>query len=240
MRRTLLPAGGILLPAITFVMVCGHASAEPAKPASQLKWESAVAKKLKENAPPAGSIICIGSSHLANWKTVESDLAPLKICNLAIGGSRMKHAAELFIPKLVLPFKPRAVIFYEGSNDLAADLAPEEVVRDFESVCGQLHEALPETRLYVLGIVPSPGKRFERWEAIHETNALLKSACASRPWSTFLDTTSKLLDSKGKPRQECFIPGDIHMTEAGYQAWASVVAPVVVAAEQKFESQPRP
>ncbi len=227
-----------LLPAITVVMLCCKTSAEPTKPAAELKWESAVAKKLKENSPPEGSIVCIGSSHMANWKTLEVDLAPLKIYNLAIGGSRMKHAADLFIPKLVLPFKPRAVIFYEGSNDLAADLTPEQVLHGFESVCIQIHEALPETRLYVLGIVPSPGKRFERWEAIQETNGLLKKACASRPWSTFLDTTSKLLDANGKPRKECFIPGDIHMTEAGYQAWTSVVAPVVIPAEQKFETQP--
>lgn len=152
----------------------------------------------------------------------------------------MEHAAELFIPKLVIPFKPRAVLLYEGSNDLAADLAPEEVLRHFDSVCNQLHESLPETRLYVLGIVPSPGKRFERWDAIQETNKLLQKACAARSFCTFLDTTSKLLGPNGKPRQECFIPGDIHMTEAGYQAWTSVVAPVVIPAEQKSEPQANP
>lgn len=222
------------------LILCVSASADSKKPAALLKWESAVAKKLKENSPPVGSIICIGSSQMAKWKTIDYDLSPLKTYNLAIGGSRMKHAAELFIPKLVLPFKPRAVIFYEGSNDLAANLTPEEVLSDFESVCTQIHEALPETRLYVLGIVPSPGKRFGRWEAIQETNSLLKRACESRPWSTFLDTTSKLLDANGKPRQECFIPGDIHMTDAGYQAWTSVVAPVVIPAEQKFETQAKP
>jgi lysophospholipase L1-like esterase len=177
---------------------------------------------------------------MALWKTIQADLAPLHVHNLAIGGSKMVHAAELFVPRLVIPFKPRAVVLYEGSNDLAAKSTPKEVLEQFQKVHQQIHEALPETRLYVLGIVPSPGRRFERWDAIQETNKLLQKACAARPLCTFLDTTSKLLGPNGKPRQECFIPGDIHMTEAGYQAWTSVIAPVVIPAEQKFEPQAKP
>ena len=44
---------------------------------------------------------------------------------------------------------------------------------------------------------------------------------------TYIDTTSPLLGADGQPRSECFIPGDIHMTPAGYAVWKSVVAPVL-------------
>ncbi len=172
---------------------------------------------------------------MALWKTMEADLAPLKVFNMGIGGSRMKHAADLFVPKLVIPFKPRAILLYEGSNDLANGSLPEEVLQDFQRLYEQLHAALPASRLYVLGIVPSPGKRFERWDAIQETNKLLQDECQKHSWMRFIDTTSPLLDAKGKPRPECFIPNDIHMTEAGYDTWKAAVAPVLLSVEGSSE-----
>ncbi|RFC42885.1 MAG: Lysophospholipase L1 [Verrucomicrobia bacterium] len=207
----------------------------PASSADALKWESLVAKKLKLPAPPVGAILCIGSSHMALWKTIQADLAPLHVHNFGIGGSKMVHAAELFVPRLVIPFKPRAVVLYEGSNDLASKATPEEVLEQFQKVHQQIHEALPETRLYVLGIVPSPGRRFERWDAIQQTNTLLKNEAKSHPWIKFLDTTTPLMGTKGLPRPECFIPNDVHMTELGYEAWKAVVAPALLAAELPFE-----
>ncbi|MCX8510773.1 MAG: GDSL-type esterase/lipase family protein, partial [Chthoniobacteraceae bacterium] len=199
--------------------------------ADAAKWEALVQKKLSQPPPQEGSVICVGSSHMAKWSTLEEDLAPLRTYNMGIGGSRMRHAAELFIPRLVLPFKPRAVLLYEGSNDLAAGIQPAEILKSFQSLYQQLHETLPQTRLYVLGVVPSPGKRFEKWEAILELNHLLEAECAQNPWMRFLDTTSGLLDKEGKPRMECFIPNDIHMTAAGYEVWKSIVAPVLIPAE---------
>jgi lysophospholipase L1-like esterase len=147
----------------------------------------------------------------------------------------MSHAADLFVPNFVIPFKPRAVILYEGSNDLNANEAPEEIFAHFQRLHQQIHEALPNTRLYVLGIVPSPGKRFQRWDAIKETNALIKEECQANPWIKFIDTTTPLISPKGMPRPECFIENDIHMNEVGYEVWKSVVAPIVVPAETPFE-----
>jgi hypothetical protein len=51
-----------------------------------------------QQAPPApGSVICVGSSHMQLWKGVNEDLAPLTVRNFGIGGSRMTHAADLFV-----------------------------------------------------------------------------------------------------------------------------------------------
>lgn len=207
----------------------------PTPTAETLKWEKLVANKLKIPPPPEGSVLCIGSSHMALWKTIQTDLAPLHVYNYGIGGSKMSHAAELFVPNFVIPFKPRAVILYEGSNDLNANQTPEEILKHFRSVYRQIHEALPQTRLYVLGIVPSPGKRFDRWDAIKETNALIQQESKENPWIKFLDTTTPLITQKGMPRPECFLENDIHMNETGYEVWKSVVAPVVVPAEAPFE-----
>jgi lysophospholipase L1-like esterase len=199
------------------------------------KWEALALKKRASTQTIPGGVVCIGSSHMANWKNIQNDLKPLTVFNLGIGGSRMVHASEIFLPVLAVPAKPRAVILYEGSNDLNAGDTPEAILEHFKNLHQCLHRDLPETRLYVLGIVPSPGKRFEKWTAIQEANALLKKECASQPWMTFLDTTTPLIGPDGMPRTECFIRNDVHMTALGYETWASVIVPVVVEAEKGFE-----
>jgi lysophospholipase L1-like esterase len=189
-----------------------------------------------QKAPPApGGVICIGSSHMQLWKSVKQDLAPLTVVNYGIGGSRMTQAADLFIDNLAIPFKPRAVILYEGSNDINAGTKPETVLEDFRKLYGKLHAALPQTRLYVLGVVPSPGKRFLKIAELRETNKLLAKECATQPWMKFIDITEPLIGADGQPRGELFKPGDIHMLPAGYAVWKSVIAPVIVPAEKNFE-----
>ena len=197
-------------------------------------YQKTLAAAQKE--PPApGGIICIGSSHMQFWKTVREDLAPLTVHNFGIGGSRMNQAADLFIDNLAIPFKPRAVILYEGSNDINAGTKPETVLANFQKLHRKLHAALPQARLYVLGVVPSPGKRFEKIADLKQTNELLAKECATQPWMKFIDVTSPLLGADGKPKEELFKPGDIHMLPAGYAVWKSVIAPVVVPAEKPFE-----
>jgi lysophospholipase L1-like esterase len=189
-----------------------------------------------QKAPPTpGGVICIGSSHMQLWKSVKQDLAPLTVVNYGIGGSRMTQAADLFIDNLAIPFKPRAVILYEGSNDINAGTKPEEVLANFQKLHRKLHAALPEARLYVLGVVPSPGKRFLKIAELRKTNELLAKECATQPWMKFIDITEPLIGADGKPRAELFIPGDIHMLPAGYAVWKSVIAPVIVPAEQPYE-----
>jgi lysophospholipase L1-like esterase len=189
-----------------------------------------------QQSPPApGSVICIGSSHMQFWKSAQADLAPLTVRNFGVGGSRMTHAADLFVDHLVIPFKPRAVILYEGSNDINAGTKPEEVLANFQKLHRKLHAALPEARLYVLSVVPSPGKRFEKIAELRKTNELLAKECATQPWMKFIDITEPLIGADGQPKAECFIPGDIHMLPAGYAVWKSVIAPVIVPAEKTYE-----
>lgn len=189
----------------------------------------------RKDPPAPGAVICIGSSHMQLWEEVKGDLAPLTVHNYGIGGSRMTQAEEYFIDNLAIAFKPRAVILYEGSNDINAGAKPEAVLASFQKIHRKLHAGLPEARLYVLGIVPSPGKRFDKFDELKQLNELLRTECATQPWMKFIDTTTPLLGADGKPKEELFKPGDIHMVPAGYAVWKSVIAPVIVPIEKPFE-----
>ena len=201
---------------------------------TRLKYE-AVLKAAQQTPPAPGSVICIGSSHMELWKTVAADLAPLRVHNHGVGGSKMSQAAELYIENLAIQFKPRAVILYEGSNDVAGDVAPETILEHFKTLHTRLHSALPDARLYVLSIVPSPGKRFEKIDVIRKTNGLLRKECESQPWIKFIDITEPLIGADGVPIHACFIPGNIHMTPAGYEVWKTAIAPVILPIEKPFE-----
>jgi len=190
---------------------------------------------LKRNPPATGAVICIGSSHMENWKTVTNDLAPLRIYNYGVGGSRMAQAADLYIVNLAIPYKPRAVILYEGSNDLAGGVTPDDILQNFKRLYGKLHDALPETRLYVLGIVASPGKRFGKITDIKRADDLLQKECELHSWMKFIDTTSPLIGADGLPKTECFIPNNVHMRPAGYAIWTATIRPVVLPIELPFE-----
>ena len=86
---------------------------------SETDWKAIVKKRSPDDPPGPGEVICIGSSHMARWRSVGRDLAPLTVYNFGIGGTTMKDAAQAFARNLVIPYKPRAVILYEGSNDIA-------------------------------------------------------------------------------------------------------------------------
>ncbi len=218
-------------------VLCGadEVLTDKSSPSKVMALYQKVLAAARKEPPAPGGIICIGSSHMQLWKSVKEDLAPLTVHNYGIGGSRMTHATDLFIDNLAIPFKPRAVILYEGSNDINAGTQPEEVLANFRKLYGKLHAALPQARLYVLGVVPSPGKRFEKIADLRKANELIAKECATQPWMKFIDVTEPLIGADGKPREELFIPGNIHMLPAGYVVWKSVIAPVIVPTENPFE-----
>jgi len=215
------------------ILSSGLSTANAQRDLKTFDYQALVKKRSPDGPPRIGEIVCVGSSHMAIWKTVRKDLAPLTIYNFGIGGTTMKDAADHFARELVIPYKPRAVILYEGSNDIARDMTPAEILGHFRRFYGQVRKALPETRFYVLGIVPSPEERFEKWETLEQANTALQKECNTQPWLTFIDTTTGLIGKDGQPRLECFLPKNIHMNAKGYKVWAKAVAPVVVKVEKE-------
>ncbi len=198
-----------------------------------IDWKNFVIERIGEN-PETNAIICIGSSHMEKWKTVGRDFDSLTVYNLGIGGTTMKDATDKFVENLVIPYKPRAVILYEGSNDIAFGTTPIEILIQFVEFYTKIRQALPCTRIYVISIVPSPGKRFEKWKEIQEINHFFSKACSSHKLLTYIDITSGLLRD-GHPNMEYFIRGDIHMTDIGYDIWRQTIVPTVTKIEKIFE-----
>src|SRR5687767_15921673 len=109
---------------------------------------------------------------MAGWhSTIKQDLAPLPVIPRGFGGSNMNDALH-YVDRVVTRYRPRAVVIYEGDNDIGMGIAPERVRDTFVKFVNSVHRQLPETRIYVISIKPSP-KRWELWGKVVEANRLL-------------------------------------------------------------------
>src|SRR5687767_7752436 len=156
---------------------------------------------------------------MAGWHgTIAKDLAPLPVIPRGFGGSNMNDALH-YVDRVVLRYRPRAVLVYEGDNDIAAGITPERVRDPFVAFAAAVHKALPDTRVYVISFKPSPA-RWALWPTASRTNALLRDACATDAKRlAYLSVVEPMLAPDGKVREDIFKTDRLHMNEKGYDLW---------------------
>jgi len=204
------------------------------------RYEEAIAKFEAADAeamPPEGAIVGVGSSSMRGWhKSIHEDLAPLTIIPRGFGGSCMNDALA-FADRIVINYKPRAILLYEGDNDVAGGWAHDQIVEAYEAFFAKVHAALPETRIYVIAIKPSPS-RWKHWPAMQAVNSALAASCARDPRLIFIDVATPMLGADGMPRPDIFLNDNLHMNRAGYEIWTAAVKPVLMEREAGFEAAP--
>ena len=233
--------GGALL-VVSFVVGLCFASisiADDGKYGSPERFERAIQVFEQADAaefPSAGAIVCVGSSSIQGWhETIQDDLAGLTIIARGFAGSNMNDALH-YADRIVLPYKPRAVVVYEGDNDIAQGIAPERIADTFRAFVKKVHGQLPECRIYFLSIKPSIS-RWSMWPKMQEANSLIASECAKDDRLTYVDVSSAMLGEDGNPRKEIFKRDNLHMKREGYILWRDALRPVLMEAEQQFEPQ---
>jgi lysophospholipase L1-like esterase len=188
------------------------------------------------NPPPKGAIVCIGSSSIRGWhENIKDDLSPLTIIPRGFGGSNMNDALY-FTDRIVLPYEPRAIVVYEGDNDIAQKITPKKILNTFRLFVTEVHTELPQCRIYFLSIKPSIS-RWSLWQKMEKANNLIAQECSKDQRLTFVDVSSNMLDKEGKPQKELFLEDDLHMTRAGYLIWKDILKPILIEAELQFEQQ---
>jgi lysophospholipase L1-like esterase len=177
-----------------------------------------------------GGIVAYGSSSMRGWhKYIAEDLAPLTIVPRGFGGSNMNDALY-FTDRVVLPVKPRAVLLYEGDNDIAGGHSVDETFGKYQQFVAKMHAALPTTRIYILSIKPSPS-RSKQWPAAQELNARLQQMAKADPLITYIDVATPMLTSQGGLRDEIYLSDKLHMKREGYEIWRDAVRPVLMKTE---------
>ena len=200
------------------------------------KWIEAFVEADRSSPPVERGIVAVGSSSMVGWhKTIQKDLAPLTIIQRGFGGSNMNDVLH-YVDKVVTRYRPRAVLLYEGDNDVAGGIDPDQILETFARLREKIHASVPDVRIYVLSIKPSIA-RWAMWPTMQEANRLLETVCDMDDRLTFIDIGATMLNAKGEPRKDIFLEDMLHMNDTGYRLWTATVRPVLVGAERSYEAQ---
>jgi lysophospholipase L1-like esterase len=194
-------------------------------------WESSIRKFEAEDLvhpPKPGAILFVGSSSINFWHTLARDMEPLDVINRGFGGSQIAHVNH-FAGRIVLPYRPRAVVLYAGDNDLSwpSSKSPQTVLNDFSRFVAIVHTGLPETWIYFISIKPCP-LRWSNWATVQQTNRMIADFVSGQERVQFIDVTPPMLDAHGKVRGDLFRWDGLHLNPRGYALWTSIIRPIIL------------
>ena len=215
---------GLLGACATAAVCCAAQYGDPAR------FEKAIRQFEKQDAtnpPPAGAIVCTGSSSMRMWhKRIHQDLAPLPVVARGFGGSNMNDLLT-FADRIVIAYRPRAVVIYEGDNDIAQGIDPVVIRDKFVALVEKVHTRLPRVRIYCLAVKPSIA-RWKLWPKMQQANRLLAAQCRRDERLTFVDITSDMLDEQGHVKTDLFSADGLHMNRKGYVIWRDTLRPILM------------
>lgn len=199
------------------------AKADPAAADPFAKWEKSIAAfeaKDKETPPPQGAVLFAGSSSIRLWD-LPKWFGEMPAVNRGFGGSTIPDSTH-FAERIILPAKPKTIVFYAGDNDINAKRSPERVAEDFRLFAAKVHAALPETRILWVTIKPSLARKGQ-FETQKAANALVAAQCAKDPRLVYVDVVAPMLGADGHPQAELFAKDGLHLSDAGYAIWTEKV-----------------
>jgi len=175
--------------------------------------------------PLPGVTVFVGSSSIRMWTTLERDMAPLPVIDRGFGGAQM-DAVVHYAPRIVIPYRPRAVVLCAGENDLEPHRgkSPERVLDDVARFVALVADAVESVRFYLLTIKPSPA-RHASWPAAMRFNELLGSLCDTDPRCSLVDVAGASFDERARLREGLFLADELHLSERGYELWTAVLRP---------------
>jgi lysophospholipase L1-like esterase len=191
-------------------------------------WESSIKKfeaQDRKQMPPEGALVFIGSSSFTFWSTLERDMAPLPVINRGFGGARIPDVLH-YVERIVLPYHPRAVVLFAGTNDISGPkpASARQVFDGYLAIVRCIQENLPDTIIYFVAITPTLA-RWKYWHIAAEANQLVYEHTLTDPRLCFIDLTEHLLGADGKPASSLYRLDRLHPNANGYLKWTAVIKP---------------
>lgn len=240
---------------LTLLVACAPEAAQPAAaevtpppplgaltiPAGEQpqRWEAEIQASIAARGDVQRPLVFVGSSSVRLWGSLAEDMAPFEAVNHGFGGSRIFDAV-FWLEAVLEAVKPRALVVFSGTNDLAGE-APREVdylVQQFDALVARMRALGHDVPLFYLAISPTPARE-RHLERVLEANRRLAARCADDPQLHFVDTASALLDADGRPDPRWFVADRLHLNADGYASWTATLRPALqrVLADQRLQSR---
>src|SRR5437868_15283317 len=109
----------------------------------------------RASPPAACQVLFVGSSSIVKWRgSLAADMAPMPVIDRGFGGSHVEYVNRWF-DEIVAPYRPRAIVFYAGENDIDAGKSVARVVADFDAFMARKTQVLGRTPVYFISLKPS-------------------------------------------------------------------------------------
>ncbi len=193
---------------------------------AEKKWEKEIQKIEARDAnedDPADAILFIGSSSIRRWGDIGIDMAPFSTIQRGYGGAKYSDVA-VYAPRLLHPHQYRALVIFVGTDVSGSpeDHTPDQVEHLARPVIAVSKSHQPDAPVYLIEVTPTE-KRYEAWPKIRKVNERLREIALSTPHVYFIATAEHYLDPLGYPRNELFVDDRLHLNEAGYDLWSTLI-----------------
>ncbi len=197
-------------------------------PEAALPWEPVIQSFEqwdRQHPPLIRETLLVGSSSVGMWPTPEADFAPIPLVRRGFGGSTMADLLYYY-DRVVMPYRPRAIIVYEGDNDVGNGKSPIEVLAEFQTFVNRVRATLGDAKIYFIALKPSPCRE-PMFPAFRQTNRLLAELAVRTQGVMFINIWDAMLNADGSPRKELYLEDMLHMNAKGYELWTSIIKPIV-------------
>jgi lysophospholipase L1-like esterase len=173
-----------------------------------------------------GSPLDTGTLNAA-WK---NNFGTLKTVNLGIGGDKTQNVLWRLDHGGVEGLEPRLVVVMIGNNNMffTPETGIEAAAKGIQTVVANIREKFPKAAVISAKILPAhePGNRF--YEDIKKTNLALDALKLDGDSKVHvLDLAADFTNADGTLKKNLFTPDNIHISPAGYSAYAGRLKPLV-------------
>jgi len=182
----------------------------------------------KATPPPQNALLIAGSSSARYWITAAEDFKPYPVINRGFGGSKTTEVLST-MDRIALPYHPRLVIYFAGTNDLAGGSKAEDVLENIRQYVERLRKENSKTGFVIMAGLKSP-KRKPHWAEFDKFNDLLQKFCAAGKNLYYMDHNKVMNKPNGEAIADYYREeGDsaLHASAAGYTEIVKLVRPVV-------------
>ena len=173
-------------------------------------------------------IMMAGSSSMEFWTNYKEAMNPIVTYNHGIGGTTITQWTNQLTERLVVPYSPKAVVYYVGVNDIinsndTGDKAGKNLAALFE----RTHEFLPNTKIFYVLINSLPGY-MRCQEDFDLANDMALDFAATHDYVSCINAGKDLLKPTGKPNAAYFRADGLHMSNYGYILWGEAIRQAII------------
>ncbi len=180
---------------------------------------------VRADSGPSGGILFVGSSIFHRWTTLQTQMAPLPIVNIAFDGAQTDDLLRL-VDSQVVPRRPKVVAYYGGSNDVDAGEPAAAIVSRIKDFITRVTTALPDAQVVFVSVNRAPEKR-ARWDVVDAVNHQIEQWASPATRVVYVDVNPALFNADGTPRLDFFMTDRLHLRPPAYEEFTRILKPVL-------------